>query len=272
MNTASSSLAPVYEGAFVSFLTLLKKEIKRFLRVWTQTVLSPVINSTLYILVFGISLSAVLEKQHGFSYLEFLVPGLIAMSALNNSLQNSASSVMISKFHNDLQDLKVIPLSSVLITSAYSIAGLVRGMTCGLMVFIVGQLFIFFRTGEFLVVAHPFAFIAFLVLGCLIFGSLGIWAGFIATNFDQVSAISQFIILPLIYLGGVFYSLKSLHPLWQNIALGNPLVYIINGIRWSVLGVSDIAPEVSFAFCILAVSICLFFAWRGVRYGNYFRF
>lgn len=258
--------------SFVGFSTLLRKEIKRFMVVWSQTVFSPVVNATLYVLVFGISLSAVLRGPSGLTYLEFLVPGLVSMAALNNALQNSASSIMISKFHNDLQDLRVIPLPPMLITMAYILAGLIRGMICAVLVFIVGQVFLYFRTGSLLDIQHPFALIGFLCLGTLIFGSLGIWAGFISNSFDQINAFSQFIVLPLIYLGGVFYSLEMLHPVWQNIAKLNPLVYIINGVRWSVLGVSDVSVWASLGFCSIFVVIGLSLAWRGVSKGNYLRF
>lgn len=255
-----------------SFITLLKKEIMRFMRVWSQTILSPVVSATLYILVFGISLSGVLKDQGGFQYLEFLIPGLIAMAALNNSLQNSASSVMISKFHNDLQDLKVIPLPPVFIALAFTLAGLARGFLCAAMVFLVGFIFTFYQTGEILTIQSPLAFVGFLFLGCLIFGSIGIWAGFTSSSFDQINAISQFLVLPLIYLGGVFYSLEMLHPTWQAVAQVNPLVYIINGIRWSVLGVSDVPVLMSLVVCLFFAGVGMAFAWFGVSRGNYFRF
>lgn len=256
----------------VSFLTLTWKEVLRFLVVWSQTLISPLINSSLYIVVFGVSLSALLPTQHGFSYLEFLIPGLIAMSALNNAMQNSASSIIISKFHNDLQDLKMIPLSSAWIAMAYATAGWIRGLSCALLVFLVGQLFLYLRTGYFLGLMHPVAFLVFLSLGCIIFASIGTIAGFRASSFDQINAISQFIVLPLIYLGGVFYSLNVLHPVWKSLAQFNPMVYMINGIRWSILGVSDISIlrclELSVGFSALS----LLLAWRAVKTGHYFRF
>lgn len=256
----------------VSFWVLFRKEISRFMRVWSQTVFSPLINATLYILVFGISLSALLKNQTGYTYLEFLIPGLVAMSSLNNSLTNSASSIMSAKFHNDLQDLKIIPLEPVLIAMAYSLAGIVRGFLCGALVFCVGQIFVYFQTGSFFQVHHPLALIAFLFLGCSFFGSLGIWTGFISKSFDHVNAISQFIVMPLIYLGGVFYSLSSLHPFWQQVARVNPLVYIINGIRWSVLGVSDFSVGLCLAVCFAFFLFGIFIAIRGVTKGNYTRF
>lgn len=240
--------------------------------VWTQTIFSPVVSSALYIVVFGVSLSAVLKGQQGFSYLEFLIPGLIAMSALNNSLQNSASSVMISKFHNDLQDLRVIPLPPVLIMIAYSLSSLLRGLICATLVFLVGQIFMFVRLGSFLHMQNPMMFVIFLCLGSLFFGSIGIWAGFFSNSFDQVSALTQFVVLPLIYLGGVFYSIKMLDPFWQKIAFANPLVYIINGIRWSVLGVSDVNVWLCLVICLCFVVLGFTLAWRGVRKGYYLRF
>lgn len=260
------------KSSFVSFLTLTEKEVLRFLVVWSQTLISPLINSSLYIVVFGVSLSALLPAQNGFSYLEFLIPGLIAMSALNNSMQNSSSSIIISKFHNDLQDLKMIPLGPAWIAMAYATAGWIRGLACAMLVLFMGQFFLFFRTGHLLGLSHPLAFVIFLSLGCVIFASLGTIAGFRAASFDQINAISQFIVLPLIYLGGVFYSLNVLHPFWQSVAQFNPMVYMINGIRWSILGVSDISIVRCMGLTVGFSVFTFFLAWRAVKTGNYFRF
>lgn len=259
-------------SSFLGGFSVFRKEIARFMRVWSQTIASPIISSSLYLLVFGVSLASVLREQGGVSYLEFLVPGLVAMSALNNSLQNSASSIMISKYHNDLQDMRIIPVSNIALVMAYSLAGLVRGLLCSILVFGVGQLFVYFQLGHFLVPHSLSGALGFLILGSLFFGYMGIWAGFIAKSFDHIGAISQFIVLPLIYLGGVFFSLETLHPFWQKVAQVNPLVYIINGIRWSLLGVSDIPASRAFLACFFFVLISGFLAYRGVSRGNYVRF
>jgi ABC-2 type transport system permease protein len=223
-------------------------------------------------LVFGLSFSRVIGDFGNFTYLEFLVPGLIAMSALNNALQNSASSIMSSKFQNDLQDLRVVPLTTGQILMGYIGGSLVRGFLCGALVYVVGNIFILIQTGSFMRVDHPFILMGFIGLGSVFFSCLGIWAAFRARSFDEIGAVTQFIVMPLIYLGGVFYSLESLPPFWQKVAMFNPLVYFINGIRWGVMGQADFSVGLCLAVSGGFVFLGLLGAWRGVKYGNYFRF
>jgi len=257
---------------FLAFRVLLKKEILRYVKVLTQTILSPLVNASLYLLVFGVSLSSLLKTQGGFTYLEFLIPGLVALACLNNSLQNSASSIMISKFHGDLQDLRIVPLHATSIAAAYAIAGLTRGLLVGFLVLLLGEIFFYLKVGEFLVIHHPFSLLSFLILGSLIFGNIGIWAGFISKSFDHINAITNFVVLPLIYLGGVFFSLSILHPFWQGAAKLNPLVYLINGIRWSILGSADIPMMTCLFVSFFFVAGSSFLAWYSVRHGSYQRF
>lgn len=260
------------QAQWIGFQTLLKKEILRFVKVSGQTLFSPLVNAGLYLLVFGVSFSAVLKMQSGFSYFQFLVPGLVALSALNNALQNSASSIMVSKFHGDLQDLRIVPLSSFSITMAYSMASVARGLIVSGFVVILSLLFSLMHSGEALSLAHPGALILFLSLSCAIFGNLGITSGLFSKTFDQVNAFSNFVILPLIYLGGVFYSLEILSPFWRELALWNPVLYAINGIRWSVLGVSDLPPEKCLLVLGSFVALTYLFAWLSVKKGSYQRF
>lgn len=255
-----------------SFCFVLKKEIWRFLKVWGQTVFSPLVSAALYMLVFGVSLSRVIGEHQGYSYLEFIIPGLVAMGLLNNSLQNSASSIMISKFHNDLQDLRIIPQPPVGIAAAYALASLLRGFTVGLSVFALGQLFTWIRVGSFISVAHPLVLVLFMVMSSLFFGCVGIWAGFKSNSFDQINVITTFVVLPLIYLGGVFFSLEILHPFWQQVAQVNPLLYLINGIRWSVLGTADISIHVALLASGAFLVLSAFIAWWAVKFGSYQRF
>ncbi len=260
------------KAEWIGFFTLVEKEVRRFMIGWTQTLLGPVINAALYLLVFGVSLSRVMDEQKGHQYLLFLVPGLVALGALNNALQNSASSIMISKFHGDLQDLRTLPFSTTQIGVAYSFASVIRGIGVGFVVLIVGELFSWLQQGRLLSVEHPGGLILFLVTGCLFFGNLGIWTGFMAKSFDHINAMMTFIVLPLIYLGGVFFSLEILHPFWQTVAQFNPIVYMINGIRWSILGVSDLDPLrcliVSWIFVLLSIGLA---SWA-IKKGSYLRF
>ncbi|MFH1725288.1 MAG: ABC transporter permease [Elusimicrobiota bacterium] len=254
------------------FVTLVRKETSRFLKVFIQTIVSPIISAGLYMLVFGVSLSSLLRNQQGFTYLEFLVPGLVALSSLNNALQNSASSIMISKFHGDLQDLRLIPLAPDQIALAYVLACVFRGGIVGMLVLLLGQAVFFLLTGGWIGLAHPAGLLAFLVLGCTIFGNLGICSGFLAKSFDHINAFANFVILPLIYLGGVFFSMEILHPVFQTAARFNPLLYLINGIRWSVLGASDIPASICLVAALIFALISFALARLAVAKGSYQRF
>jgi ABC-2 type transport system permease protein len=256
----------------VGFLTLIQKEVARLMKVFTQTILSPLISAGLYMLVFGVSLSSLLKNQQGFTYLQFLIPGLVAMSSLNNALQNSASSIMISKFHGDLQDLRLIPLSPGSIALAYVSASIFRGALVGTLVLCLGQAVHFFMVGSWVGVMHPVGLAVFLILGCSIFGNLGICSGFLASSFDHINAFANFVILPLIYLGGVFFSLEILHPVFQQIAKFNPLVYLINGIRWSILGAGDIPAATCFWTALIFSALSFLLARIAVAKGSYQRF
>ena len=254
------------------FLALTRKEISRFVKVWIQTLVSPTVNAVLYLTVFGLSLGSFLEAYPGVTYLSFLLPGLVALSCLNNSLQNASSSIMASKFYGDLQDLRLIPLSPLLITFAFQVGCLIRGWVVACVVLIVGEIYAVLSQGHWIFPSHPFYFFAFVSLGALSFGAIGIFAGFITKSFDQLNIITTFVVLPLIYLGGVFFPLHGLSPFWQEASLFNPLLYLIHGIRWSVLDVHEISIAtcglVSVSFLVLSTSI----AWASVRFGSYQRF
>jgi len=258
--------------SFQAFYWLCTKEVMRFWKVMAQTVLSPLVNASLYLLVFGLSLANIVSPYPGVNYLSFLVPGIMALGAYNNALQNSASSVMASKFHGDLQDLRLIPLSSRQIAAAYACGALIRGLLVASVIFVVGQLFHLLSQGTWLLPIHPFYLFVFLILGTLSFGNIGSFAGFISKSFDQLNVITNFIILPLIYLGGVFFSLSGLHPFWQGLSKFNPLLYLIHGLRWSFLGISDVDIQLCLSFGILFLVATSFLAIYAVKRGSYQRF
>ena len=259
-------------SALVGFVTLYKKECQRFLKVVGQTVLSPLISMSLYLLIFGINLADSITNQNGVNYLQFIIPGLIAMGALNNSFQNSSSSVIVSKFHGDLQDLKVVPLQPIQIIWAYALGATTRGFMVAAAITIVGQIFYFVKYGTILIISQLFLLFAFMLLGCLTFAFLGFGIALFAKNFDQISAIGTFVILPLIYLGGVFFSIERLHPFWKAISFCNPLFYLVNGIRYAFLGVSDIQPQVAFFASLGFVAITYCIGTIAVMKGSYTRF
>jgi ABC-2 type transport system permease protein len=255
----------------VAFWTLFIREIKRFLKVIVQTLVSPLISTSLYLLVFGVSLGSKIDQIHGYPYLAFLIPGLMMMSLMNNAFQNSSSSIVTSKFSGDLEDLRVAPVTGHQILFAMGLGGLVRGSMVATVTYLVGGTFYYLNQGEFLMINHPLALIFFTVMGGVIFSLMGVCVAFWSKSFDQLSAFSAFILLPLTYLGGVFVSIQSLHPFWQNISLWNPLLYLINGLRYGVLGVCDV--DISLAVGISVVGFVFFYilAYISLKKGSYQR-
>ncbi|MBY0452621.1 MAG: ABC transporter permease, partial [Bdellovibrionaceae bacterium] len=216
----------------IIFFTLFRREIKRFLKVIIQTVVSPVISSFLYLLVFGVSLGSSVQMKSGLSYLSFLIPGLMMMGLINNAFQNSSSSVVTSKFSGDLEDIRVAPIPHSYIIWAMGLGGAVRGTLVAMVTGLVGLLFHYMQLHELMGIEHPIWLIYFFLVGGFIFSFLGIFVAVLANTFDQLSAFSTFILLPLTYLGGVFISIENLHPIWQTLSHFNPLFYLINGFRY----------------------------------------
>lgn len=259
------------ETTWTPFFSLLQREVWRFLKVIFQTVFTPLINSTLYLMIFGVSLGQNITLDNGLSYLAFLIPGLMTMAALNNAFQNSSSSITIAKFQGELEDLRIAPISNEQIVWAISLGGLLRGLSVGTVTFVVGFLFYRFHQGEWLGVAHPVALLFFLAGGGIAFAELGLAVAMWSDNFYKLNAIGSFVLLPLIYLGGVFFSLQSLHPTWQTIAKFNPMLYFINGVRYGLLGVSDVSIPLAVAVTLLAVGVFYAIALRNVRRGYFGR-
>ncbi len=259
------------EYRFSPFISLYNREMRRFLKVIFQTIFTPLINSTLYLLIFGVSLGKSIQLNHGVTYLEFLIPGLVMMAVLNNAFQNSSSSIVSGKFSGDLEDWKVVPLSGPQFVWALSIGGLTRGLLVGLITFMVGEVFTFITEGHWQTIAHPFILIYFLVAGGLTFAKFGLPVAFWAKTFDQVSAVGSFVLLPLIYLGGVFFSLKNLHPFWQTVSEFNPVLYFINGVRYGILGVSEVDVTTAAMVSLVAVVAFHFVALRAFKTGSFQR-
>ena len=259
------------ELRWTPFEALFRKELRRFWRVFTQTVLIPLINSSLYLLIFGVSLGNKIRIGEGLPYIAFLIPGLVMMGVLNNAFQNASSSIGTSKFHGDLEDLRVVPLVPWQIVWALSLAGLIRGIIVGIITFGIGEFFYRLSQHALLSIAHPVVLAFFLVLGGLSFSQLGIIISFRAKNFDQLSAVGGFILLPLMYLGGVFFPLHGLAPFWQNISKANPLLYFINGVRFGVLGAADIRWSLAALFSSLTLVLLYWYSLVTVKNGTYHR-
>ncbi|MBY0553374.1 ABC transporter permease [bacterium] len=255
----------------IIFYTLVKREIKRFLKVVIQTVVSPIISSFLYLLVFGVSLGASVKLNNGINYLSFLIPGLMVMGLINNAFQNSSSSVVTSKFSGDLEDIRVAPIPNSYIIWAMGLGGVFRGSLVAVITGVVGSLFHYMQLNELLYVSHPIWLLYFFAVGGLIFAFLGIFVAVLANTFDQLSAFSTFILLPLTYLGGVFISIENLHPIWQAISKLNPLFYLINGFRYSMLGQADVNLSIAVGVSLVGVLVTFFMAQFALTKGSFAR-
>ena len=230
----------------VGFYTLLYKEMLRFWKVSFQTVLAPVITALLYLLIFSHVLEAHVQIYPGVRYTAFLVPGLVMMSMLQNAFANSSSSLIQSKITGNIVFMLLPPLSYLEFFAAYLLASVVRGVVVGLGVFVVTLVF------TQLTILHPLWLIVFAFLGTGILGALGIIAGIWAEKFDQLAAFQNFLIMPLTFLSGVFYSIHSLPTFWQEVSRFNPIFYMIDGFRYGFFGVADVAPQLS----LLVVGVC----------------
>jgi ABC-2 type transport system permease protein len=220
--------------------TLFKKEILRFWRVVFQTVAAPVMTALLYLLIFSQVLGSRVQV-HGVDYTAFLIPGLIMMSMLQNAFANTSSSLIQSKVMGNIIFVLLTPLSYLELFLAFLAASIIRGLVVGVGIYLVAIIFID------LPMAHPWIILAFAVLGCALLGAFGIIAGIWAEKFDQMSAFQNFVIMPLSFLSGVFYSIHSLPLFWQAVSHFNPFFYMIDGFRYGFFGVGDISPFVSLA-------------------------
>lgn len=231
---------------WIAFSTLVTKEVRRFMRIWPQTLLPPAITMTLYFVIFGQMIGARIGQMGGTSYMQFIVPGLIMMAVITNSYSNVVSSFYSVKFQRSIEELLASPVPAHVILMGYVVGGVARGLMVGL---IVTLLSMFFTD----ISLHHAWITVFTVLVTAILFSLG---GFInavyARSFDDISIVPTFVLTPLTYLGGVFYSLDQLSPFWQNLSLLNPIVYMVNAFRYGILGHSDVNVALSLA----AISLC----------------
>ena len=225
--------------AWLPFVTLLKREILRFLRVSFQTLLTPVITASLYLFVFGTTLGERISVLEGFSYAQFVIPGLILMGIINNSFANVSSSLFMSRYLGNIVDLLVAPITPPQLILAYTLAAMIRGLLVGSVITLISLGF-----GSMPWV-HPELCLLMVLVASFLFSQFGIIAAIYSNTFDSLSMFSNFIILPLIYFGGVFYPISILPSFWEKVSRLNPLFYLIDGFRFAILGVGD-APPVFF--------------------------
>lgn len=239
--------------SLIPFLTLARKEISRYLRIWQQTFFPPIITTTLYFVIFGNLIGGRIGNMDGYAYIDFIVPGLILMSIITNSYANVASSFFGAKFQSFIEEIMVSPTSPRIILLGYITGGVTRGLLIGLLVSLVS---LFFTD---ISIHNKWVVISIALLTSVLFSLAGLLNGLFAKSFDDVSIIPTFVLTPLTYLGGIFYSINLLPDLWQQISLINPILYMINGFRYGFLGISDI--NLAFSFLIIIIFIFILGCW-----------
>lgn len=250
----------------IAFRTIVKKEIYRFIRIWPQTLLPPAITTTLYFLIFGKLIGDRIGTIHGASYMDYIVPGIILMSVISHSYANVVSSFYSTKFQRNIEELLVAPVPNCVILSGYITGGIVRGLLVGMVVTLISLLF-----DDFAVHNLPIALLT-AVLTATLFSLAGFINAILAESFDDISIIPNFVLTPLSYLGGVFYSVDMLPTVWQNISMGNPILYMVNAFRYGLIGVSDIDIQLTFiitsGFIVTLTAFSLYLLHKGIGIKN----
>jgi len=246
----------------IAFQTILIKEIRRFTRIWVQTLLPPAITMTLYFVIFGNLIGSRIGEMGGYDYMQYIVPGLIMMSVITNSYANVVSSFYSAKFQNCIEEIIVSPTPNFVILAGYVGGGVVRGIMVGIAVTLLS---LFFTK---LTIEHIFITMLVVVLTATLFSIGGFINAIFANKFDDISIVPTFILTPLTYLGGVFYSIDMLSEFWRSVSLINPIVYMVNAFRFGILGVSDVNIYFSIGmiagFVLLLGSIALILLNKGV--------
>jgi ABC-2 type transport system permease protein len=246
----------------VAVRTIIRKEMSRVLRIWIQTIVPPAITMTLYFIIFGNLIGRRIGSMDGFDYMQYIAPGLIMMSVITNSYGNVVSSFFGAKFGRHIEEMLVSPMSNATIIIGHVAGGVLRGLLVGALVTVIA---LFFTSLD---VAHPFIMISVVLLSSVVFSLAGFINAVFAKKFDDISIVPTFVLTPLTYLGGVFYSISMLPEFWQNVSKANPILYMVNAFRYGILGTSDIsigyAYTILLGFVVLLFSASLFLMKRGV--------
>lgn len=239
---------------FTAFRTILTKEILRFMRIWIQTVLPPAITTALYFIIFGKLIGEQIGEMDGYRYIDFIVPGLILMSVISNSYANVVSSFYSSKFQRHVEELLIAPVPNAVILAGYVGGGVARGIIVGVVVTLVSMIF-----SDWQIHSYTITFLVFFLTSVL-FSMAGFINAIYANSFDDISIIPTFVLTPLTYLGGVFYSISMLPDFWQGMSMINPVFYMINAFRYGLLGTSDIPVAVAFIIILFFILVLAFFS------------
>lgn len=245
----------------IAYLTLVRKECHRFLRIWPQTLLPPVITTTLYFLIFGEVIGRRIGPMAGVAYLDYIVPGVILMAVINSAYANTVSSFFSAKFQRYIEEMLVAPMPSWVILAGYLTGGMARALITGGLVMAVALLFTDLRPQD------PFWSGGIALLTALLFATAGLINAVFAKTFDDISIIPNFVLTPLVYLGGVFYSIELLPPFWQELSLYNPMLYLIGAFRFGFLGISDVEPTVALEMMGGLLAALILAAWLLLHFG-----
>lgn len=245
----------------IAFKTIIVKEVMRFLRIWVQTLIPPAIMMTLYFVIFGNLIGSKIGDMDGFDYIDYIIPGLIMMSVITNSYSNVVAAFFNAKMYGHVQEMLISPIPNHVILLGYIGGGMARGILVGIIVTIVSLFF------SDLNIKHPFITIGILLMTSMLFSIAGFINAVYAKNFDDITIVPTFVLTPLTYLGGVFYSINLLPDFWQTVSLANPVLYMVNGFRYGILGESDINPWVSFVLIIIFTAALYYLAYQLLKKG-----
>jgi ABC-2 type transport system permease protein len=237
----------------IALQTILFKEIQRFGRIWPQTLLPAAVTTSLYFLVFGGLIGSRVGPMSGIGYMDYIVPGIVLMSVITNAYSNVVSSFYSAKFQRNIEELLISPVPNWVVLSGYVGGGVARGLAIGAVVAGIGAAFTQLQP------AHPWVVAAVFLMTATLFSLAGFINAVYANSFDDISIVPNFVLTPLVYLGGVFYSIDLLPELWRKVSLANPILYMVNAFRYGFLGISDV--DLAMAFGIVGVSILLLLIW-----------
>jgi ABC-2 type transport system permease protein len=238
---------------YIAFMTLLNKEIYRFMRIWSQTILPPAITMSLYFLIFGKFIGSQVQAIDGYTYIQYITPGLVIMSIMTNAYANTSSSFFLTKFNKSIEEMLVSPMPTLTILLGFVVAGTVRGVLVGMLVMLIALLF------THIPIYHFATIVSMSVLGSAVFSLGGLINGIYAKRFDDIAFVPTFVLTPLTYLGGVFYSVQQLPPLWHVVSRFNPVLYIVDTFRYGFLGKSDL--NVYLGFSLIGILFIVLFCW-----------
>ncbi|MEM9532041.1 MAG: ABC transporter permease [Pseudomonadota bacterium] len=258
----AAPVQPTARNAWVGYITIVRKEVTRILRIWVQTIVPPAITMTLYFVIFGNLIGKRIGTMDGFDYMDFIVPGLIMMSVITNSYGNTVSSFFGAKYGKHVEEMLISPLPVLVILAGYVSGAVFRGVLVGLVVLAVSLFFTDLK------IAHVGITLSVVLLTSVIFALAGMVNAVFANKFDDISIIPTFVLTPLTYLGGVFYSISLLPEFWQTVSLANPILYMVNAFRFGILGVSDVPLGVAYAVALVFVlvlgGLCYVLLKRGI--------